>query len=124
MTSNKRVLGSTGEDGAARFLGAQGYAIVRRNYRTRFAEIDIIALDKGVICFVEVRSRSLEGFEAAGESVDGLKRRRLTLAATQYLKEQGKLEARARFDVVLVSTAGARPEYKLIQNAFEPEGDE
>ncbi|HEV2220209.1 MAG TPA: YraN family protein, partial [Casimicrobiaceae bacterium] len=49
------VTGARAEALAARYLAAQGLAIVARNFRTRFGEIDLIARDRGVLVFVEVR---------------------------------------------------------------------
>jgi putative endonuclease len=47
-----------GEDEPARFLAEQGLAIVARNYRTRFGEIDLVARDGATLVFVEVRCAS------------------------------------------------------------------
>ena len=54
--SRQRV-GQAGEDAAAALLADQGYTIVERNYRTRMGEIDLIAEEDGVLCFVEVKAR-------------------------------------------------------------------
>ena len=44
------------EDAAARFLERQGYKIAQRNFTTRLGEIDIVALDDGMVVFVEVKT--------------------------------------------------------------------
>jgi putative endonuclease len=107
------------EEAAVGHLQSQGYRIVARNYRARRGEIDIVALDGEVICFVEVRSGNTSSFGDPAESVTQRKRARISLAALQYLKEKGALERRARFDVASVSGGAVR----LIKNAFELEGE-
>ena len=63
--------GKTGEDRAVRFLEKQGYGILGRNVKSPMGEIDIVANDRGTICFVEVRSRTGAGKnEQALASVD------------------------------------------------------
>jgi putative endonuclease len=119
LCANKVSLGKVAEDRARRFLETAGYRIVCRNYRTRYAEIDIIALDRGVICFVEVRSKNTPAFGDAAESVDRKKRGRISRAAVHYLKEKNLFEQKARFDVVCIQQSASQ----LIQNAFELEGD-
>jgi putative endonuclease len=51
--SNKRPLGQRGEEIARKALEKGGYRILEKNFRCRHGEIDIIAEEKGVICFVE-----------------------------------------------------------------------
>jgi len=75
------LLGVRGEKTAARFLRRKGYEILRRNFRTRFGEIDIIARDGHTLVFVEVKSR-MEGIPgSAGASVGLKKQRSLSKAA-------------------------------------------
>lgn len=58
MTYRRKRLGQKGEEAAARYLEERGCRLLSRNYTCAAGEIDLIALDKGVIVFVEVRSRS------------------------------------------------------------------
>jgi putative endonuclease len=51
--SNKRPLGQRGEEIARKALEKGGYRILEKNFSCRHGEIDIIAEEKGVICFVE-----------------------------------------------------------------------
>lgn len=55
--SERIKLGRKSEDVAARWLTKKGFRIVARNFRCVFGEVDIIAFRKGVLYFVEVRSR-------------------------------------------------------------------
>ena len=55
MSGDRRQrLGSTGERLAAEHLERRGFAILERNYRTRWGELDLIAFDGRVLVFCEV----------------------------------------------------------------------
>jgi putative endonuclease len=104
MRPDTRKAGAKNEARAATFLKRRGFKMIGRNVKTDKGEIDIIALHRGVICFVEVRSRT--GPEAHFEalaSVDRRKQRRLSRLAAAFLKEQDLLNRPARFDVVSVA---------------------
>lgn len=117
-----KLFGDRGERAAAKFLKQQGYTIVQRNYATAWGEIDIIALDKTTIVFVEVKTRQSIAYGQPEEAVTLEKQRILTRMALSYLKKHRLLDARARFDVVAVLwPEGVRtPEIRHLRNAFEP----
>ena len=92
-------MGADAEERAARFLAAHGLAIVARNYRTRFGEIDLIVRDGATLVFVEVRMRSGEAFGGAVSSITPAKCRRIESAARLYLAGM-RQEPPCRFDVV------------------------
>jgi putative endonuclease len=117
MTSPSQVVGANAEEAAARFLVSHGLAIVARNYRTRFGEIDLIARDGQTLVFVEVRLRTHAGFGGAAESVDSSKRERIIAAARAYLARMGT-QPPCRFDVVTLDHDSA----KWIPAAFEVAG--
>jgi putative endonuclease len=98
-----RSLGQRGENAAARFLWWRGYTIVDRNCRTRQSEIDLVAVKKRTIVFVEVKTRSSADEGGPFEAVTFQKQRRLTRAALAYLKRHDLLEYPARFDVIGVT---------------------
>jgi len=114
----RKLLGREGEDRAAKFLAKRGYRILERNYRTRSGEIDLIALDRGVVVFVEVKTRTSNAFGAPELAVTPQKQRRMLKAALGYMKYKKLHQVPCRFDVVAISGA-AGPEVELIQNAFE-----
>ena len=87
------MTGAAAEDLAARLLKRRGYSILARNVKSKVGEIDIVADDGGVLCFVEVRARR-DG--TAAESVGATKRRRLMRAAEQYLASRGRGSATQR----------------------------
>jgi len=112
-------LGRQGEEEAARFLRREGYKVLARNYRTRLAEIDIIARDKDTFCFIEVKTRLSGSFGEPAEAIDRRKQEKIRMAATLFLKGKGLLEAKARFDVVSIKPSGGSWKADLIRNAFE-----
>lgn len=108
--------GRAGEEEAARQLIARGYEIVRRNFRTARGEIDIIARHKGMLVFVEVKTRQNAFFGTPQEAVDHRKQNRLRNMARYYLYSKGMPEALCRFDVVSVTLDTRAVE--VIENAF------
>ncbi len=119
MPGNNLEFGKQSEDAAIKFLKGRGYKVIRRNYKTKFSEIDIIAEDKGVICFVEVKARHSRLFGEPAEAVCAAKQRRISKAAICYLKENNSLEHPARFDVISLLYIKDPPEIDLIKDAFE-----
>jgi len=111
--------GKEAEDTAVKFLKAQGYKLLRRNYKSKLGEIDIVADDKGVICFVEVKARHSGLFGSPGEAISSHKQRQISKAAICYLKENNLFERSARFDVVTLLYEKEPPEIELIKDAFE-----
>jgi len=99
---HRRALGAAGESAAARHLEKCGYRIVEANVRSRFGEIDLVAVDAGVIVFVEVKGNRGGRYGAPEDMVTPAKQRRLTRLAAWYLQRRGWLGRPARFDVVAV----------------------
>jgi len=91
--------GAMGEKAACDFLSKKGYAIVARNLRNPFGEIDIIAKQKSVIVFAEVKLRKSGAFARGMEHVDRRKRERYINAASFWLAKNAP-DAQARFDVI------------------------
>jgi len=115
----RRWFGQSGERAAAKYLRKLGYRIVARGARSRWGEVDLIALDRDTVVFVEVKTRQSDRFGAPFESVTPHKQRQLTRAAAAWLKSRNLLHARARFDVVaIVWPSGGAPEITHYRNAF------
>ncbi len=96
----KKFLGRVGEEKAAEFLKKKGYQIIKTNYRSHFGEADIIAKDGDTIVFVEVKTRSGDGYGQPSEAVDYKKREKYFKIATDYLMRTGESDTACRFDVV------------------------
>jgi putative endonuclease len=109
-----QAAGGDAEDTAARFLERHGLQVTGRNYRTRLGEIDLIARDRDVLVFVEVRLRTSASHGGALESITARKRRRIAAAARQYLMGLRRVPP-CRFDVVCLD--GDEPMW--IRGAFE-----
>ena len=118
MSLLRKLLGSKGEDRAARFLVKQGYKILERNYRTRSGEIDLIAMHEGEVVFVEVKTRTSDAFGAPELAVTPQKRRKMIKAALGYIKYKTLHQVPCRFDVVAIRADDERG-VELIRNAFE-----
>jgi putative endonuclease len=99
MKQFNRKTGQIGEEFASRALSEKGYTILERNYSNKFGEIDIIAKDKGLLVFVEVKAKIGVDFGLPEEMVGKGKLYRIRSMATVYLK--GK-EVPCRIDVVAI----------------------
>jgi putative endonuclease len=98
--SARQRIGDRAEALACEWLQKKGLRIVARQVGYRVGELDAVARDGPTLVFVEVRSRRRPGLAAA--SVDHAKRRRIRLAAQQYLKANfGDQWPPCRFDVVI-----------------------
>ena len=116
----KNADGPRGEEYAAAYLTAQGYAIAARNYRTRYGEIDLIAKEGNTICFLEVKYRHAGQYGDPAEAVDHKKQRRISNAASYYLySNRIPFDTPCRFDIAAVTPSGIR----LIRNAFDYTGN-
>jgi len=119
VLETKLEFGKEAEKAAVAFLKTQGYKIRECNYRTRFGEIDIIAQDKDVICFVEVKARHSLDLGSPEEAVFPRKQKQISKTAIHYLKMNKLLEQAARFDVLALLYKDNRPQITLIKDAFE-----
>ena len=91
--------GQRGEEIACVFLRNQGYAIVERNWRSAFGEVDIIARDGETLVFIEVKSRVGRGFGGPEAALTPWKRKRIIATARAYLIKVGS-DLPVRFDLV------------------------
>jgi putative endonuclease len=96
-------LGREGERRAAAALEAAGMSIIAQNVHSRQGEIDIVALDRETIVFVEVKAWSAYGLENLQYGLDVKKQRRIIETAKYFLSEHREYNSRAvRFDIVFV----------------------
>jgi len=125
MTAQRQRIGRAAEQLVAARLAESGWEIVERNARTRFGELDLVALDRGVLVFVEVkagREGSAFGPERPVLGVDHRKQRRVRRLATAWVSERRDLPhyEEIRFDAVGVTfDHGGRAVYvEQIRGAF------
>lgn len=100
MKDVRKSLGKWGEDKACDYLQADGYQILRKNYKCRLGEIDIIAKKRDLLAFVEVKTRRTVSFGNPGEAVNYRKQAKLTSVALYFLKDVAWKDASCRFDVI------------------------
>jgi putative endonuclease len=87
MADPRRARGAAGERAAAEMLAALGYEIVERNFRTRYGELDIVAIDGAVLVFCEVRTRvGQNAIVYALESIGPAKRLQLRKMAREWFR--------------------------------------
>lgn len=111
--------GQEGEKAAADFLENKGYQILHRNWRYKRAELDIVAMDKKTMVFVEVKTRTDYTFDRPENAVDGKKQRLMTQAAIAYMAESGHNWA-IRFDILSVILRGDKFYIDHFEDAFFP----
>ncbi len=117
----KRLLGNFGERAACKYLKKHGYKILDRNYVALGHEIDIIAKNKEVTAFIEVKTRSLTGHYFVGtrpsSSVTPEKQRAIIKTAKAYIAKK-RTEGKIRLDVieVLTESKGKKTKAKEIKH--------
>ncbi|MDT5021006.1 MAG: putative endonuclease [Mycobacterium sp.] len=111
-------LGALGERLAADHLTGLGLQIVARNWRCRYGELDLIAVDPvaDAVVFAEVKTRTGDGFGGLAEAVTVQKARRLRRLAGIWLATQDQRWAALRIDVIGVRIGRRRtPELTHLQ---------
>ncbi|MBQ9631591.1 MAG: YraN family protein [Lachnospiraceae bacterium] len=116
MPWNNREIGSKYEDLAAEYLISKGYRILDRNFRRRGGELDIVALEDGVLVICEVKYRRSETAGDPLEAVGYRKQLQISKMTALYLSSHGyPLDSEIRFDVIGITGSG---KVKHIENAF------
>ncbi len=112
--------GVRGERAAYFYLRRRGYVVVARNFRSplRRGEIDLIAWDADVLCFIEVKTRTTRAVKPAEAAVDREKQKALTAVAREYLRHLPPCPW--RFDVLSVyyDQSFEAAQFELFRNAF------
>ncbi len=106
MTVQRQRIGRAAEDLVTARLDAAHWAIVERNARTRYGELDIIALDARTLVFIEVkagREGSAFGPERPVLAVDRRKQQRIRRLAAAWL---GENRGAVRYDEIRFDAIG------------------
>jgi putative endonuclease len=117
-TLTRAELGALGEQVATDHLIRLGMRILARNWRCRYGELDVIAVDpvSDTVVFVEVKTRTGDGYGGLAYAVTAQKVRRLRRLATVWLGGQPQWWAAIRIDVVGVRIGRRRvPEITHLQ---------
>lgn len=92
--------GNTGESAAVQLLENKGYKILATNYRSSFAELDIVAIDGDTLVFVEVKTRRNTKYGMPYEAVNQRKLHKISRAGELFVKQNSGLPKKHRIDVV------------------------
>jgi putative endonuclease len=118
LKTNLRAKGTVGEDAAVEYLSKKGYRILERNFRFERGEIDIIAEDRDVLVFAEVKARRSKAFGEPHEAVTGQKQRQIRKVAEGYLFMHEINDRECRFDIIAVHYKGSTITIEHFENAF------
>jgi putative endonuclease len=130
-------LGRRGESLAAAYLEQQGYRLVAANFAVPVgrnlrgaliaAELDLVAYDGEVLCFVEVKTRASDWYASPEVNVDLRKQRQISRAARSYRRLFGLGVAEFRYDVLTVvlppdeKGVPRNPKLELLKNFWTDE---
>ena len=98
--SNSNDIGKIGEDIACKFLERNNFKIIERNFECKQGEIDIIAIDKEELVFIEVKTRSNHKFGEGINAVDNYKQKHIYKSASYYIFKRNLEREFIRFDVI------------------------
>jgi putative endonuclease len=112
-------LGQKGEDLAADHLKKNGYKILFRNWKWGKHEIDIIAENKDIVAFVEVKTRTDDFQMHPVTAVTNEKQKSIIFAADGYIKKFN-IDKESRFDVITIIKKGDSFQIDYIEDAFYP----
>lgn len=125
MSAKRQRVGRKGEEIAAARLARDGARVVQRNARTRYGEIDIVALEGSTLAFVEVKTLaagSIKGPTRPVLAVGPSKQARLRRLASAWLAERPPLPwfEGMRFDVIGIrlDSSDRVVEYEHLRAAF------
>ncbi len=108
---NNKELGDFGENIAEEYLRREGYDILKRNFRCRLGEVDIIGRKGNRIVFVEVKTRTSDILGLPREAVDSRKIDNIRKVAAVYMMWEKITNYQVGFDVIEVYC-------NQIENAF------
>ena len=115
------AIGDEGETAAFFYLRRKGYVVVARRWSCgdRPGDIDLIAWQGTLLCFIEVKTRTARDITPAEAAVDGRKRHVLRRLARGYIRQLGDKTPQVRFDVISVYLIpGQKQECVHFENAF------
>ncbi|MDN5352518.1 MAG: putative endonuclease [Clostridiales bacterium] len=114
---NKRAVGSYGETLATNYLKEKGFVCLKRNFYTRYGEIDLICRKEETLYFVEVKYRRTLKYGSPREAVTPAKYKRMRLAAGQYLSQNNDSYQAVRFAFLgILERNGEEPVYDWLES--------
>lgn len=110
--------GREGELLAEKYLCAEGYEILDRNFHSYFGEIDIVAGRDSTVIFVEVKFRTGTSFGFPEEYVTRSKMGKIRKTAEYYLMKKNRQDSYCRFDVVAITGTAEKHDIKHLKDVF------
>jgi putative endonuclease len=110
-------LGTKGEEIDFDFLQKNNYKILEKNWRFKKAEVDIIALKKGILAVVEVKTRSSDYFGNPQDFVNQKKIKLLVEAINEYVISKN-LDVEVRFDIIAILKNKDKFDIQHLKDAF------
>ena len=119
---NTREKGTKGEDEAVDYIRNKGWRILDRNYRINLGEIDIIAMDKKTVVFVEVKTWRTIGSENLEYVINQRKRKKIIMVSRDYFMKNKNLKYDLiRYDVIFIGRNNSEIDH--YKNAFTETGE-
>ncbi|NNE37620.1 MAG: YraN family protein [Gammaproteobacteria bacterium] len=118
MVPSSTSIGAAAEDSAINFLKLKGLKLIKRNFRSKYGEIDLIMNDRQCTVFVEVRYRRSKNFLTPLESIDHKKVKKIINCCKYYIQKSKTDGDSYRFDIITISGKLENPEIDWYQNAF------
>ena len=117
----RKTTGQLGEELALAALKKKGYCILQTNYRCSYGEIDIIAIRKDCLVFVEVRTKANLEHGTPEESISFTKMQHMERTAQYYLQTLKSQPKDWRIDLIAVEldASGKIQRLEQIENALE-----
>ena len=109
--------GKEGENLAKEYINSKGYRILETNYRNKIGEIDIIAFDKDILVFLEVKTRTSISYGYAFEAVDIRKQKKIISTSILYIKYKNYIDTQIRYDIIEIYLT-KNPKINHLENAF------
>ncbi len=116
---NAQHFGKVAETTVADYYVSSGYKIKKRNFASRFGEIDVIAQKSNLLVFIEVKARDSTNNLRPCEYVTPTKQKKILKTALCYLAYIGTDDFSIRFDVVEVIKINDKLTLNCIENAFD-----
>ncbi len=117
---NTREIGAYGENIAMEYLLNKGYKLISKNFRSQFGEIDIIAKEKDLICFIEVKSRYNTNFGFPAQAISKNKQKRIKKTSLLFINKEKLFNLNIRYDVIEILLNYNDDSYIInhLENAF------
>ena len=120
MKNYRQNLGDWGEKLAKKYLEKIGYQIIDQKWRKKEGEIDLIALDKNVLVFIEVKTRKSDKFGTPAESITEKKQEKMVKCIQRYLEENCQCQQlQIRLDIILIKMNKRKVHLEHLKNPVE-----